>query len=287
MTVDKQGSEGDSPALPDLFLNIKSPAISLILIPLMIYIIWVLDTFLLEGSTGTFTSYHPWSLILYTIIAGIFMGIIVPVFFLKSAFLSGAVNMFQIGFRSLRRTILTVICTALFGYLILIMIPPYNAQKMALVGMTFLVFPSAIASVMVCWVIAGTHLQAYVRNYRTIVSITAGVLATGIMFGLSFAAHSPPLNQPQTLLMVTGAGIASALYFFSVREVWGTSIFVAFALVLVLQGHVDPAYIAPVSPVTAGTAMLSVIALAACRLYLSRRFITIRLPAGFGQKKEK
>ncbi len=281
-----QGMENGMRPAPGLVLNTKFSPVSLLLIPFMIYTIWVLDTFLLEGSAGVLTRYHPWFFILYTIIANIFMGIIVPVVSLKSAFLSGAVNMFQIGFNTLRRTLLAVLCTALSGSLILVTLTPYGTRTMALVGMTALVFPSAIASVMVCWVIVGTHLQAYVRSYGTIVSITAGVLVTGILFGLSFAAHSPPINQPQMLMIATAAGIASALFFFSIRDVWATAVFVAFTLVLVLQGQVDPVYTDPVSPVAASAAALSVLALAGCRLYLSRRFITIRLPAGFGKERE-
>ncbi|OPY38700.1 MAG: hypothetical protein A4E35_00484 [Methanoregula sp. PtaU1.Bin051] len=267
-----------------LVVNTKFSPVSLILIPLLIYIIWVLDTFLLEGSAEVFSHYQPWAFILYTIIANILMGIIVPVVCLKPAFLSGAVNMFQIGFRTLRRTIIIVVCTALSGYLVLIIFTPYDSQRMALLGIIAFLLPLAVASVMICWTIIGTHLQAYVRNYGAFISIIAGVLVTGLLFGLSFAAHSPPINQPQTLIFATGAGIASALYFFAVRDVWATTIFVTFALIVVLQGCIDQLYVEPISPATAFSAMLSVLALAGLQFYLSRRFITIRIPAGYDKK---
>jgi hypothetical protein len=258
----------------------------LILIPLLIYIVWVLDTFLLEGSVGLFIMYQPYFLLLYTVIANIFMGIVVPVFCLRSAFLSGAVNMFQIGFRSRRRMVIAVTITALAGYLLLVTFTSYGTRRTALLGMTASMLPVAIASVMVCWVLIGTHLQAYVRSYGAIVSITTAVPVTGILFGLSFAAHSPPLNEPGMILLATVIGVVSALFFFSVRDLYASAVFVAFALALFLQGQADPVYSTSVSPVVAGTAVLSILSLAGCQWYLSRQFITVRLPADPGTRED-
>ncbi len=262
-----------------------SPPVSpfrLLIIPALIYVVWVLDTYLLEGSIFVFSRYQPYPLILYTVVANLFLGVVAPVICLKSAFLSGAVNMFQIGFRTVRRTIPAVTITALAGYLLIVTFTPYGSQRISLAATVALMLPVAVAEVMICWVYVGTHLQAYVRRSGAAVSIGAGVLVTGTLFALSFAAHSPAPDKPLALLPFLLAGIASALFFFAVRDVYASAIFVALVLALVMQGRLDPLYISQISPVVVGCAVLSVLTLAACQWYLSKQFITLEIPVKKG-----
>ncbi|MCK7536236.1 MAG: hypothetical protein MZV63_37250 [Marinilabiliales bacterium] len=79
--------------------------------PAALYSAWVLEIFLLGGRVNTFGRSDPRGLFLYTLIACIITGIGAPLFCIRRAFLSGAVNMFQIGFRSLRCTVLTALLT--------------------------------------------------------------------------------------------------------------------------------------------------------------------------------
>ena len=94
----------------------QSAGVTLILIPLVIVIIWLLENYLLAGNTRLFWQASLPGLVIYTVFAVVIIGIIVPVVRIRAAFLSGAVNMFQIGFRSLRRTVAAVGLTALAGY---------------------------------------------------------------------------------------------------------------------------------------------------------------------------
>jgi len=260
----------------------RSPPVSalrLLIIPALIYVVWVLDTYLLEGSLQVFSRYQPTPLILYTVVANLFLGIGAPIICLRSAFLSGAVNMFQIGFRNVRRTIPAVAITALAGYLLIVTFTPYGSQRISLAATVALMLPVAVAEVMVCWVFVGTHLQAYLRSSGAAVSIATGVLVTGTIFALSFAAHSPAPGDFSALLPFFLAGIGSALFFFAVRDVYASAIFVALVLAVVMQGRLDPAYTGQILPVVAGCAVLSILTLAACQRYLSKRFITVQLPA--------
>ena len=94
----------------------RKTGVTLILIPLIIVIIWLLENYLLAGSSRLFLQANLPGLVLYTILSGIVVGILVPIVRIRAAFLSGDVNMFQIGFRSLRRTVAAVSLTALAGY---------------------------------------------------------------------------------------------------------------------------------------------------------------------------
>jgi hypothetical protein len=272
------GSDGK----PDQFVKqqpvTRFSASRLVVIPLLVYGIWVLETFLLERSPGLFAHYQPLPLVMYMVFANIIVGIAVPVILMRSAFISGAVNMFQIGFRSPRRAILATVFTALIGYFSLITFTPYGVQRFALFNTLALMIPVAVASVMVCWVLIGTHVQAYVRSGGTVSSIIAGVLVTGIAFGLSSLTRSPPLNQPDDLLIMTVLGLASALFFFSIRDVYASSLFVAFGIMSAVFQRIDPVYGDTVLPLVYETAALSVLSLLISHYYLYRNFITLRLP---------
>jgi hypothetical protein len=257
---------------------IRFSASRLLAIPLLIYSIWVLETFLLERSPGLFAHYQPLPLILYMVFANIVVGIAVPVICLRSAFISGAVNMFQIGFRSPHRAILATVFTVLIGYLTLITFTPYGVHRLALFNTLALVLPGAIAGVMVCWVLVGTHVQAYVRSGGTVSSIISGVLVTGIVFGLSSIAHSPPLDQQNDILIMTFIGLASAVFFFSIRDVYASSFFISFGIMVVVFQRIDPVYGDTVIPLVYGTAALSILCLLTSHYYLFRNFTTIRLP---------
>lgn len=250
----------------------------LLIVPLLIYIAWVLDTYLMEGSNAVFSRYQPFALILSTVVANVLIGVIVPVACLESAFLSGAVNMFQIGFRRQRRTLFAVLITGLSGYLILVLFSPYASDRLALLGMFSLMLPGAIATVMVCWVLVGTHIQAYVRRFGAYVSVITGVFVTGILFSITSVAHSVSPGQIASFHPFVLAGLVSAVFFFAVRDVYATVIFVGWIQCLLMEGHVDASYIDPPSLVVVGCAAVSVCALAACQQYLSKHFITVQIP---------
>lgn len=257
----------------------RSPsAVRLIVIPLIVFSVWVLETFLLEGSIKVFSRYQPVVYFMYILVANILIGTFAPVIFLKSGFLSGAVNMYQIGFRDLRRTVMTAGITACAGFLLLVAATPGGTSPVMRAGTILFLVPVAISSVMICWVLIGTHLQAYVRRFGTAFSIFTGVAVTGVLFGISFAAHSPPLSDPRHILIATGIGVATALVFFAIRDIWAALIFTSFALAWFVQGVIDPAYLVPLSPLVILTSVLSVISLAVSERYLMKRFVTIRLP---------
>jgi len=86
----------------------NSSLLTLIITPFIIAIIWQLENFLLAINPHLFSKANfPW-LVLFTVLSCVLVGIIVPVLRIQAAFLSGAVNMFQIGFRSVRRTVIAV-----------------------------------------------------------------------------------------------------------------------------------------------------------------------------------
>jgi len=69
----------------------RKTGVTLILIPLIIVIIWLLENYLLAGSSRLFLQANLPGLVLYTILSGIVVGILVPIVRIRAAFLSGDV----------------------------------------------------------------------------------------------------------------------------------------------------------------------------------------------------
>jgi hypothetical protein len=250
----------------------------LLVIPFAVYVAWLLETLLLEKNLHLFSRIEPGTLILYTSVACILTGIVVPFMILRKSFLTGDVNMFQIGFRSLPRTLTACIVTVLVGYGAVIVSNPLGADRSAFANAFLVLLPTSLASVMICWVLVGTHIQAFVRGGGSLVSIPAGVVVTAILFGLTTLVHSGPGPSGIALSWSVGAGIIAALFFFAVRDVYAITIAVAGMSVFLMADRLDPVALAHPEPAVYLSSVLAIAVLAGIHLYLFRNYTTIKLP---------
>jgi hypothetical protein len=256
----------------------RSMIIRLLIIPVLVYAVWVLECFLFGGAVHLFSAPAGPALALYTVVSCILTGLVVPVFLLRRAFVSGAATMFQFGFRSPRRTILVtaLTCFALYGCVLLVSLPGS--------GQTFswqsflLMLPTGIASVMICWVMAGTHVQALVRSGGAVISIPVGVVVTGILFALAMLLLVPVQRSPDLLSWYIIAGMSGALFFFAVRDIYATCIAVTGCMAFLFSGSISPPGIFPVLPWVYASAIATAGVLAGIHLYLSLHFVTIQIP---------
>jgi hypothetical protein len=255
----------------------NSAGVTLLLIPLLIAIIWLLENYLLAGNTRLFSQASPLVLVLYTVLSVIIVGTLVPVMRIRASFLSGAVNMFQIGFRPLRRTLIAASLTALAGFIIL-SLSVQGLDRLTGATLYILLLPTAIAAVMICWVLVGTHVQAYVRRGGVVISVFTGVLMTALVFAISLSVLFAGVNFRELFAGLFTAGCVAAFCFFAVRDVWATVIVVTFSLVILLNSRIDPVYLVPFSPVVAFCGILAVIVLACVHDYFSRHYTTVMLP---------
>jgi hypothetical protein len=266
------------PATPSS--NPYSPAIRLLLIPVLVFLAWLLEVFLLAGNTRLLEHPEPLSFAIYTVVGCILTGMILPVICIRKAFVTGAVNMFQIGFRTVRRTLLACSLTGALGFGMVILSNPFGTDRLAFASAFLLLLPTAAASVMVCWVLAGTHVQAFVRSGGAILSITTGVVITSILFASATLAASPSVRQEGTLFWPICTGIGAALFFFAVRDVWATVIVVTVSGVFTGAGMFDPGSLHGIAPAIYASSLLAVAALLALHIWLSRNYATIIVPAG-------
>jgi hypothetical protein len=257
---------------------LRKATIRLLVIPFAVYSAWMLETFLLEGSTHLFVRFDPAGLFLYTIIACIITGMILPLLCIRKAFVTGAVNMFQIGFRSFRRTILAGVLTCIIGYGGVIIFSPFGADRLMFANAFLLLLPGATASVMICFVLIGTHIQAFVRSGGALRSLSLGILVTAILFGITIFAYFPAVMVKDTVFVVVGVGIMAGLFFFAVRDVYATTIVVGGCSVFIYADGINPQYLDNAVPAVWLSAGLAACSLIIIHLYLARNFTTIRIP---------
>jgi hypothetical protein len=260
------------------FPALRSATLRLLVIPFAIYAAWLLEIFLLEGSIHLFERFDPPGIFLYTIIACIITGIVAPLLYIRNTFISGAVNMFQIGFRSLRYTLLTCVLTCSIGYGAVIFYNPFGADRFAFLNAFVLLLPGAIASVMMCWVLMGTHVQAFVRSGGAILSISVGIMVTTVLFGITTFVFFPAVLLQDVLFLSLIIGIIAAFFFFAVREVYATIVVVAVCSVFTMADRINPSYVQNTVLYVWMSAVLAVIILMGIHRYLSRNYVTIRIP---------
>lgn len=257
---------------------LRTATIRLLVIPVAVYSAWMLETFLLEGRMNLFMRFDPTGILLYTLIACIITGMVIPLLCIRKAFISGAVNMFQIGFRSLRRTLLAGVLTCTIGSVAVIIFNPFGTDRFMFVNAFLLLLPGTIASVMICWVLTGTHIQAFVRSGGAIISVSVGIIVTAMLFGMTTFAYFPAVLQQDALFSSVGIGIIAGLFFFAVRDVYATSVVVGVCSVFALADRITPVYLHDAIPAVWISAGLAVCTLMGIHLYLSRNFTTIRIP---------
>jgi hypothetical protein len=254
----------------------RSGVFRLLVIPFAIYSIWMIVTALFEGDARLFQIPDFTGIIVYTVMACIITGMILPVYCVRESFITGAVNMFQIGFNSTLRTIFACALTIFFGYPVMMFFSPLGTDNFAYIFL--LLLPTAIASVMVCWVLIGTHMQAFVREGGIIISIAAGSLVTAWLFCITSFAHSPPARLQPALVGFLVLGLAAAAFFFAVRDVYAASIFVTFGLALVMGDRIGISGTPAAMPAVYGSAILAVFTLIGIHRYFLRNFRTVRVP---------
>jgi len=258
---------------------LHSATLRLLVIPFTIYSAWLLETFLLAGNMHIFERFNPPGIFLYTFIACIITGIVAPLLCIRNTFVSGAVNMFQIGFRSFRRTVITCLLTFSIGYGAVIFFNPFGNDRFAFLNAFILFLPSAIASVMICWVLMGTHVQAFIRSGGAIISISVGIVVTAVLYGMTTFAYFPTVLQQDVLFSSVIVGIIAAFFFFAVREVYATVLLVAVCSVFTMADRINPFYVQTAIPYVWISSVLAVGTLMGIHGYLSRNYMTLKIPA--------
>lgn len=264
---------------PEWYLRLsRTPTVRLLLVPVVVYVVWFVEMYLLAGQLMLFSHPGAVGLYLYTLLCCLAVGIIVPVFLIRKAFMQGEVTMFQLGFRSWYRAVTGIVFTFLVIGVAVTLYNPCGRDTMAFFSLFLFLLPTGIATIMVCWVLTGTHIQALVRNGGALITIPVGVAITALLFGLSSKAQFPVSATPDTLFWHIVAGMVTAVFFFLVRDIWSTIVLVTGELVYLVAGWVTPSAMITVAIPAIVSAAACIVSLLVIHGYLIRHFRTIAAP---------
>ena len=243
----------------------------LIVIPIIIYLIWILATYLLEGRINLLQKPDPQGRFMYVVVANIAVGTVIAIWLLKPSISSGFLTIRQLGFQSVKRILIGVTIAGVIGFILFIAQRPATLDPVIVLNIFAQTLPGSIAEVVVCWAAIGTTFESVARSKGRIISIILGAAIATMLFGIYHFAHSPPFNEPEVVLFLMYPGILTSLVYFIGRDIYATIIFHNFqALFGVMMSVNIVSFTQPLYPILI-LAAVSVLVLAILDLMLIRK----------------
>jgi hypothetical protein len=193
----------------------------------------------LEGHINLVHNPTPAGRAIYVLIANVVIGIGLTMWALQMFVGSNIANAKQLGFRSLKRTIVAgLIAFAVGGGLFLLQNPP-SRNPLVLFNGFAQVLPVSIAEVVVCWAVIGGSFEAWGRSKGKAIGIIVGIVAADFLFGIYHFAHSAPFNQAWMVFFLMIPGLITSLVYFLGRDIYAAIIFHNFLGMTGVMQNVD------------------------------------------------
>lgn len=249
-----------------------------LIVPIAIYLIWFLATYLLEGRINLLQKPDPLGRFTYTVIANIAIGTVIAIWLLKPSISSGFLTIKQLGFQSMKRILIVVTIAGIIGFVLFIVQRPVTLDPVVVLNIFAQTLPGSIAEVVVCWAAIGTTFESVARHKGRIISIIFGAAIATILFGVYHFAHSPPFNEPETVLFLMYPGILTSVVYFIGRDIYATIIFHNFqALFGVMMSVNVVSFTQPLYPILI-LAVISMLIFVISDIFLIRK-TSLGLPA--------
>ncbi len=248
----------------------------MMLASISVYLVWVIATYFLEGRILTLLLPEAiFERTVYTLIANFLIGTVFSVWVLRSFLVSGVVNLKQLGFRSIRRTLVAIIIAGLIGFSFFIISNPPSLNPIVISNVYAQVITVSVAEIIVCWGVIGASFEALTSIKGRAISMLVGIFAADFLFGIYHFAHSPPFNQIGTILFLMVIGLLTSLVYFIGRDIYATIVFHNFFGALGVMQALEKSgnlaiYNQPLFPILI-MALLSVITLVGSDIFIARR----------------
>lgn len=208
-----------------------------VLFALGLYLSWTILTYLLEGRLQTFLRPDAMGArFTYAIIANMTIGIAGGMWLIGRFVLSGLITPSLAGFKAGGRAGWSVLIGLILGFAFYALQGAPSWDPVVLGNVFAQVLVVSTAEIMVCWVVFGSVLAELLKVRSTVGAYASAVVASSVLFGLYHFAHSPPFNTLSMVLLLSGIGLATGLFYFVSRNVYGT---VAFHNMLAVYGIVN------------------------------------------------
>lgn len=189
---------------------------------LAVFIVWSLATYLLEGAQHTLLRPEARMLrAIYMLVANYVVGIGLAVVAIRWT----RVPPPRAGFGSLRHALIAVAAGSLAGALGYWTLGGATTHPVALANLYAQVLGVSMAEIVVCWSLVGVCTERLVGGSRKAASLGLGIGLSSVLFGGYHFAHSPPFNTLQWAATLSVVGVATGIFFFSSRDVYGTIAF--------------------------------------------------------------
>jgi hypothetical protein len=131
----------------------------------------------------------------------------------------------RVGFRSVGRTILTMVITVLIGSFYLFLMRAAALPLLVVLNGYVQVLSVSIAEVVVCWALVGVSFEWLTKSSGKFLSVLIGIVTATIFFSVYHIGHSAPFNQINMMLLLLVPGILTSLFYFISRELYATILF--------------------------------------------------------------
>ena len=192
------------------------------------YAVWTIVTWLLEGRIQTLLRPEAtMDRIVYTGVANVLVGTILALWLVRELVASDFVSREQLGFSSPERTLGAVLVAGVLGIAVYLVQQPPSTDPVVVVNAFAQVLPVSIAEIVICWVVVGGSIAAFLRMRGTNRYLANGValIVASILFGVYHLAHSPPFNTPEMIGLLTVVSVGTGLFYFAGGSVYGALVF--------------------------------------------------------------
>lgn len=193
---------------------------------LALYLVWTAATYLLEGRLLTLLRPEATlARVTYAVVANLLIGVGGATWVLRRFVQMGVLTPKAVGFRRAGRTAASIGAGLVLGLVLYGMQPSAIWDPIVMLNAFAQEFVITTAEVLVCWVAVGGACYAALRPYGPRVAITGAAIAASGLFGLYHLAHSPPFNTLDMVVLLSGVGLGTSVFYFAAREVYGTVVF--------------------------------------------------------------
>jgi hypothetical protein len=203
-----------------------APARSPVRNALLVYVAWVVATYLLEGMPGTLVRPEAVGLRLaYALVANLALGILLPLWILRGLVRRGWGAAGDFGFSAPGRTAVSVAGGAAAGYALFASAQAEPVHALVVLNSFAQVWVVSVAEIVVCWGLVGASFYVALRGWNRAGAYAIAAAVASVLFGVYHFAHSAPFNEVRMVVFLTGIGLVTSLWWFASRDVYGTAVF--------------------------------------------------------------
>ena len=137
----------------------------LIIIAITVYLVWTFATYLFEGRINLLHRDDPLGRFEYSVVVNMIIGTMVAILAIKPFIIaSRQLSLSQIGFRSIKNTVVLVAIAGTIGFVLFVIQVPESLNPIVISNVFSQTLPTSIAEVVVCWAVKGASVESFSKN---------------------------------------------------------------------------------------------------------------------------